>query len=336
MLSKSVVLAAAFAGALSSQSAIAASKQLLNVSYDPTRELYQEINTQFAADWKKKTGDDITISNSHGGSSKQARSVIDGLEADVVTLGLPYDIDQISKLAKNVSPDWRNQEPNNGLPYTSTVVFVVRKGNPKGIKGWDDLIKPGVSVVVPNPKTSGGGRWSYVAAWAYGVMKLGSEDKAKDYIAKFYKNVPVLDTGARGSTTTFAQRDVGDVLVTWENEAFLTLNEFGADKFEIITPSVSVLAEPPVALVEGNTAKHGTTKEAKAYLDFLYTPAAQKIEAAHYYRPWKPEYADKADLARFPKLELIKFSDLFKSWDELNTVHLADGALFDQLYQAKP
>ncbi len=325
----------ALAGLALSLPAHAASSSLLNVSYDPTRELYQDINTQFAADWKKKTGEDISIQTSHGGSSKQARSVIDGLEADVVTLGLPYDIDQIAKIAKVVSPDWRSQFPNNGLPYTSTLVFVVRKGNPKAIKGWDDLVKPGVAVVVPNPKTSGGGRWAYVAAWGYGVKKLGSEDKAKDYIQKLYKNVPVLDTGARGSTTTFAQRDVGDVLVTWENEAFLTLNEFGADKFEIVTPSVSVLAEPPVALVEANAIKHGTLKQAKAYLDFLYSPAGQKTEAAHYYRPLKPEFADKADLARFPKLELLKFSDLFKSWDELNTTHLADGALFDQLYQSK-
>ncbi len=325
----------ALAGLALSLPAHAASSSLLNVSYDPTRELYQDINTQFAADWKKKTGEDISIQTSHGGSSKQARSVIDGLEADVVTLGLPYDIDQIAKIAKVVSPDWRSQFPNNGLPYTSTLVFVVRKGNPKAIKGWDDLVKPGVAVVVPNPKTSGGGRWAYVAAWGYGVKKLGSEDKAKDYIQKLYKNVPVLDTGARGSTTTLAQREVGDVLVTWENEAFLTLNEFGADKFEIVTPSVSVLAEPPVALVEANAAKHGTLKQAKAYLDFLYSPAGQKTEAAHYYRPLKPEFADKADLARFPKLELLKFSDLFKSWDELNTTHLADGALFDQLYQSK-
>ena len=325
----------ALAGLALSLPAHAASSSLLNVSYDPTRELYQDINTQFAADWKKKTGEDISIQTSHGGSSKQARSVIDGLEADVVTLGLPYDIDQIAKIAKVVSPDWRSQFPNNGLPYTSTLVFVVRKGNPKAIKGWDDLVKPGVAVVVPNPKTSGGGRWAYVAAWGYGIKKLGSEDKAKDYIQKLYKNVPVLDTGARGSTTTLAQREVGDVLVTWENEAFLTLNEFGADKFEIVTPSVSVLAEPPVALVEANAAKHGTLKQAKAYLDFLYSPAGQKTEAAHYYRPLKPEFADKADLARFPKLELLKFSDLFKSWDELNTTHLADGALFDQLYQSK-
>jgi len=332
---KRAILVSALAGSILSLPAFAASKQLLNVSYDPTRELYQDINVQFAAEWKKKTGDDLSIQTSHGGSSKQARSVIDGLEADVVTLGLPYDIDQISKIAKLLSPEWRSQFPNNGLPYTSTLVFVVRKGNPKGIKGWGDLVKPGVGVVVPNPKTSGGGRWAYIAAWGYGVKKLGTEDKAKDYIAKFYKNVPVLDTGARGSTTTFAQREVGDVLVTWENEAFLTLNEFGADKFEIVTPSVSVLAEPPVALVEANATKHGTLKEAKAYLEFLYSPAGQKAEAAHYYRPYKPEYADKADLARFPKLELLKFSELFKSWDELNATHLADGALFDQLYQAK-
>jgi sulfate transport system substrate-binding protein len=312
-------------------SAAAQAKDFLNVSYDPTRELYKDVNTQFAADWKAKTGETLDIKASHGGSGKQARAVIDGLEADVVTLALAYDIDNIADKGGLLPKNWQSRLPDNATPFTSTIVLLVRKGNPKGIKDWDDLIKPGVKVITPNPKTSGGARWNYLAAWGYAEKKFGSADKAKDFVAKLYKNVPVLDTGARGSTTTFVQRGIGDVLLAWENEAFLSINELGPDKFEIVTPSVSIIAEPPVAVVDKNVDKHGTRKAAEAYLNFLYTPAGQKLGAHHYYRPRKPEVADPADIARFPKLPLFTLESVFGSWSKAQATHFADGGVFDQI-----
>src|ERR1700690_4318284 len=279
--------------------------KLLNVSYDPTRELYEAINKAFAQSWKAKTGVDVQISQSHAGSGAQARSVIDGLQADVVTLGLAYDIDSISERAKLLPANWQSRLPNNSTPYTSTIVFLVRAGNPKHIKDWDDLVKPGVAVITPNPKSSGGARWSYLAAWGYALKKNNNDEaKAKDYVTKLYKNVPVLDSGARGSTTTFVQRGIGDVLLSWENEAYLALNELGKDKVEVITPSISILAEPPVSVVDQIAAKHGTTEVAKAYLQFLYTPEGQEIGARNYYRPRLAEVAQKyAD--GFPKIQLL-------------------------------
>lgn len=317
-------------------SAQALAKDLLNVSYDPTRELYKAVNTEFAADWKAKTGKDLTIQSSHGGSGKQARAVIDGLEADVVTLALAYDIDSIAEKAKLLPSDWQKRLPNSSSPYTSTIVFLVRKGNPKGIKDWDDLIKPGIAVITPNPKTSGGARWNYLAAWGFALRKYGNDPvKAQEFVGKLYKNVPVLDTGARGSTTTFVQRGLGDVLIAWENEAFLSIEELGPDKFDIVAPPLSILAEPPVALVDANVDKHGTRKEAEAYLQFLYSPAGQKIIAKNFYRPFKPENADAADLARFPKVELFKLNDVFGSWAKAQATHFADGGVFDKIFQAK-
>lgn len=313
--------------------ALARAKELLNVSYDPTRELYKAINADFIADWKKKTGETLTIQSSHGGSGKQARAVIDGLEADVVTLALAYDIDSIAAQAKLLPADWQKRLPSNSSPYTSTIVFLVRKGNPKGIKDWGDLVKPGVAVITPNPKTSGGARWNYLAAYAWALKTTGTADGAKDYIKKLYANVPVLDTGARGSTTTFVQRGLGDVLIAWENEAFLSIDELGPDKFEIVAPSQSILAEPPVAVVDKNVDKHGTRKEAEAYLQYLYTPAAQKTIAKNYYRPIKPEAADPKDLARFPKIKLFKLEDVFGDWTQAQKTHFADGGLFDRIYQ---
>src|ERR1700690_1427819 len=279
--------------------------KLLNVSYDPTRELYQDINAAFAKEWKAKTGLDVTISQSHGGSGKQARSVLDGLQADVVTLALAYDIDVLAEKANLVPKNWQSRLPHNSTPYTSTIVFLVRKGNPKHIKDWDDLVKPGVGVITANPKTSGGARWSYLAAWGYALKKNnGDEKKAQDFVTRLYKNVPVLDSGARGSTTTFAQRGIGDVLLSWENEASLALNQLGKDKFEVVTPSISILAEPPVSVVDQIAAKHGTTEIAKAYLQFLYTPEGQEIGARNYYRPRLAEVAQKyAD--GFPKIQLL-------------------------------
>jgi sulfate/thiosulfate transport system substrate-binding protein len=307
---------------------------LLNVSYDPTRELYKAINEAFAADWKAKTGETVTIEQSHGGSGKQARAVIDGLKADVVTLALAADIDAIASKAKLLPPDWAKRLPHNSTPYSSTIVFLVRKGNPKGINDWGDLAKDGVAVITPNPKTSGGARWNYLAAWAWGEKAYnGDEAKVKDFITDLYRNVPVLDTGARGSTTTFAQRGLGDVLISWENEAFLVQQEFGADNFEIVVPSLSIKAEPPVALVDENVKAKGTEKVAQAYLDFLYTPAAQKIAAHEHYRPSDPAAADPADLAKFPKLELVSIDDAFGGWTKAQATHFADGGLFDQLYK---
>jgi sulfate transport system substrate-binding protein len=305
--------------------------KLLNVSYDPTRELYQDFNKAFAEEWKKKTGDNVIVNQSHGGAGKQARAVIDGLEADVVTLALPTDIDQISDKTGWIPKDWQTKLPNNSEPYTSTIVFLVRTGNPKGIKDWDDLVKPGVSVITPNPKTSGGARYNYLAAWGYELQKTGSADKAKQFVTELYKHVPVLDSGARGSTNTFVQRGVGDVLLTWENEAFLTLNELGPGKFDIIVPSVSILAETPVAVVETVAKKHGTSDVARAYLEFLYSQEGQRIVAKHYYRPSKPEYAAAEDIKRFPQVKLFSVTDVFGNWQEAQK-HFADNGTFDQIY----
>jgi sulfate/thiosulfate transport system substrate-binding protein len=308
---------------------------ILNVSYDPTRELYKAVNEAFVKDWKAKTGENVTIEQSHGGSGKQARAVIDGLQADVVTLALEADIDAIVKNGGKIKEGWRSRLANNSSPYTSTIVFLVRKGNPKGIKDWDDLIKPGIQVITPNPKTSGGARWNYLAAWAYADQKYGhDEGKDQEFIKNLYSHVPVLDSGARGSTTTFAQRGLGDVLLAWENEAFLALDELGADKFEIVVPSLSIKAEPPVAVVDANVDAKGTRKVAEAYLNFLYTPEAQKLIAKNYYRPAKPEDADAKDLARFSKVKLVSIDEpLFGGWAKAQPKHFDDGGIFDQVYK---
>jgi sulfate/thiosulfate-binding protein len=317
-------------------SAVFADTTLLNVSYDPTRELYKAVNEAFIKDYKAKTGETVAIEQSHGGSGKQARAVVDGLQADIVTLALAADIDQIAKAGK-IKADWQKRLANNSSPYTSTIVFLVRKGNPKHIKDWDDLVKDGIQVITPNPKTSGGARWNYLAAWAYADQKFGhSEDKDKDFIKKLYANVPVLDTGARGSTTTFAQRGIGDVLLAWENEAYLALNELGADQFEIVVPSLSIKAEPPVAVVDDVVDAKGTRKVAEAYLNFLYTPEAQKLIAHNYYRPSDPKSADPKDLARFPDVKLVSIDDpLFGGWAKAQPKHFDEGGIFDQLYQPK-
>ena len=311
-----------------------ADRTLLNVSYDPTREFYKEFNAAFAADWKAKTGESITIEQSHGGSGKQARAVIDGLKADVVTLALAGDIDQIANKTDKLPKDWAAKLPHNAAPYTSTIVFLVRKGNPKDIKDWSDLVKDGVQVITPNPKTSGGARWNYLAAWAYAEKALdGDEAKVKEWVADLYRNVPVLDTGARGSTTTFAQRGIGDVLISWENEAFLVQKEFGADNFDIVVPSLSILAEPPVAVIEGNAKAKGNLDVAEAYLKFLYTPEGQKLAAKNFFRPVDPSAADPADLARFPKVELVSIDKDFGGWSKAQKEFFADGAIFDQIYR---
>lgn len=308
--------------------------ELTNVSYDPTRELYRALNEAFARHWQSTAGQKVTVRTSHGGSGKQARSVIDGLPADVVTLALAGDIDAIARESKRLPANWQARLPNNSSPYTSTIVFVVRKGNPKGVKEWSDLAKNGVSVVTPNPKTSGGARWNYLAAWAYELDRSkGDQAAARKLVEAIYRNVPVLDSGARGSTTTFAQRAVGDVFISWENEAFLILQEFGADKFEIVVPSFSILAEPPVSLVDAVVDKCGTRKVAEAYLDFLYSPAAQAIIARNFYRPARPEAADPADLARFPKIRLVTIDQVFGGWTKAQAEHFADGAVFDQIYR---
>ena len=305
---------------------------LLNVSYDPTRELYQDFNPEFARHWKAQTGETVTIRQSHGGAGKQARAVIDGLEADVVTLALAYDIDAIAEKTGKIPTNWETRLAHSSSPYTSTIVFLVRKGNPKGIKDWGDLVKPGVEVITPNPKTSGGARWNYLAAWGYALRQPGgSEQSAQDFVTRLLKNVPVLDSGARGATNTFVQRGIGDVLLAWENEAFLSINELGADKFEIIVPSISIRAEPPVTVVDGVAKKRGTEKVAQAYLEYLYSPVGQKLAARHYYRPVTPEHADPADVARFPKVELITIEDL-GGWQAAQTKHFADGGVFDQVY----
>ena len=334
---RSTLAALAVAGfATLAASAAFADTTLLNVSYDPTRELYKAVNEAFAKEWKAKTGETVKIEQSHGGSGKQARAVIDGLQADVVTLALQGDIDQIAK-AGRINPDWQHRLANNSSPYTSTIVFLVRKGNPKAIKDWDDLTKDGVEVITPNPKTSGGARWNYLAAWAFADQKFGhDEEKDKDFIKKLYANVPVLDTGARGSTTTFAQRGIGDVLLAWENEAFLALDELGADKFDIVVPSLSIKAEPPVAVIDEVVDAKGTRKVAEAYLNFLYTPEAQKLIAHNYYRPSDPKSADLKDLARFADVKLVSIDDpLFGGWAKAQPKHFADGGIFDQIYQPK-
>ena len=345
-----IALALMVAGGLPAVPAYAAGLELLNVSYDPTRELYVEYNAVFAKYWKEKTGQDVTIEQSHGGAGKQARAVIDGLEADVVTLALAYDITAIAEKARLFPADWQGRLPNNSCPYTSTIVFLVRKGNPKGIKDWDDLVRPGIEVITPNPKTSGGARWNYLAAWAYSLKKdLGdlkkvndpqfaaevakAGTKAKVFVAALLKNVPVLDSGARGSTTTFVQRGIGDVLLAWENEAFLAINELGPESVEVVVPSLSILAEPAVTLVDKNAKKHGTTEVAKAYLEYLYSPEGQRIVAKHFYRPSKPESADPADLARFPKVELVTIDAVFGGWKKAQETHFNDGGVFDAIYQ---
>lgn len=326
------------AGALSlalAGNSYAAEVKLLNVSYDPTRELYKEYNTAFAKYWKAKTGDDVIVSASHGGSGKQARSIIDGLEADVATLALSGDIDVLASKAFLIPNDWQGRLKLNSSPYTSTIVLLVRKGNPKNIKDWDDLIKPGVAVVTPNPKTSGGARWNYLAAYAY-ALKNNKNDhaKAREFVGKLYSNVSVLDSGARGSLTTFTERGIGDVLISWENEAFLASKELGPDKFEIVLPSLSILAEPPVTVVDKNVDKHGTRKVAQAYLEYLYSPEGQEIAASNYYRPIDAKVAAKY-ASQFPKLELISIDKVFGGWRKVQPEHFADGGVFDKIYSRK-
>lgn len=306
---------------------------ILNVSYDPTRELYQEINAAFAKSWKTKTGQELSIRQSHGGSSKQSRSVIDGLQADVVTLALGYDIDAIAQHSKLLSSNWQRRLPNNSAPYTSTIVFLVRKGNPKHIKDWNDLVQTGISVIAPNPKTSGGARWNFLAAWAYALKQPGGNDsKAKEFVTRLYKNVPVLDSGARGATTTFAQRGLGDVLLAWENEALLSLKELGPDKLEIVVPSQSILAEPPVAVVDKVVDRRGTRKVAEAYLQFLYSPEGQEIIARNYYRP-RLESVAKKYASTFPRLKLVTIDEIFGGWAKAQPAFFDDGGVFDQIYQ---
>lgn len=310
----------------------AESVEILNVSYDPTRELYEEYNKEFAKYWKEKKGQDVTINQSHGGSGSQARAVIDGLEADVVTLALAYDIDAIAE-QKLIDNDWINRLDNNSAPYTSTIVFLVRKGNPKGIKDWNDLTKKGVSVITPNPKTSGGARWNYLAAWGYALEKNNNDEaKAKEFVSKIYKNVEVLDSGARGSTTTFVEKGIGDVLITWENEAFLALNELGKDEFEIVAPSISILAEPSVAVVDSNVDEKGTREVAESYLEYLYTEVGQEIAAKNYYRPRSEEVAAKYK-DQFPDINLFTINDKFGSWKEAQEKHFNDGGIFDSIYE---
>jgi sulfate/thiosulfate transport system substrate-binding protein len=318
--------------ALAATSAYAADTALLNVSYDPTRELYQDFNKAFATQWKAKAGDNVSVKQSHGGSGKQARSVIDGLDADVVTLALAYDIDAIAERGL-LAKDWQKRLPHNSSPYTSTIVFLVRKGNPKGIKDWGDLAKPGVAVITPNPKTSGGARWNYLAAWGFALKQPGGSDaSAKEFVSKIFKNVPVLDSGARGSTTTFVERGIGDVLLAWENEAILAIKELGPDKFEVVAPTLSILAEPPVAVVDKVVDKKGTRKVAEAYLQYLYTDEGQEIAAQNYYRPTSEKVAKKY-AAQFPKVKLFTIDEVFGGWSKVQNAHFGDGGTFDQIYQ---
>lgn len=335
-------------GAARPQDAVAVT--LLNVSYDPTREFYEEYNAEFARYWKEKTGQVVKIEQSHGGSGKQARAVIDGLEADVVTLALAYDVDAIGEKAGLLPADWQARLPHNSAPYTSTIVFLVRKGNPKGIRDWGDLIRPDVAVITPNPKTSGGARWNYLAAWAFALKRaLGdlsklhdpaypeevaaAQTQAREFVTALCKQVPVFDSGARASTNTFVQRGIGDVLLAWENEAFLAVNELGPDKVDIVVPSLSILAEPPVAVVDKWVDKHGTRQVAEAYLQYLYSPAGQRLAAKHFYRPVSPEYAQKDDLARFSRVEMVTVADVFGGWQNAQKVHFNDGGVFDRIYQ---
>jgi sulfate transport system substrate-binding protein len=325
-----VALATMLAAPAAAQNAV----KLLNVSYDPTREFYQEVNAAFAKAWKAKAGQTVTINQSHGGSGKQARSVIDGLEADVVTLALAFDVDALNRNGKLIPANWQTRLPNNSAPYTSTIVFLVRKGNPKGIKDWDDLVRPGVSVITPNPKTSGGARWNHLAAWAFALKKWNNDEgKAREFVSRIFRNVPVLDSGARGSTTTFAQRGIGDVFISWENEALLVLEKMGEDRFQIVVPSLSILAEPSVSVVDKVVDRRGTRKVATAYLEFLYSPQGQELAAKHYYRP-----RDAAVLARygdrFPKMQLVTVDDaMFGGWVKAQKKHFDDGGIFDQIYQ---
>ena len=313
----------------------AADVSLLNVSYDPTRELYQDYNEAFAKYWKAKTGDNVKVQQSHGGSGKQARAVIDGLEADVTTLALSYDVDQLYEKGRLIPADWQKRLNHNSSPYTSTIVFLVRKGNPKKIKDWDDLIKPGISVITPNPKTSGGARWNYLAAWAYALKQNNNDEaKAKDFVAKLFKNAPILDSGARGSTTTFIERGIGDVLITWENEAFLAKKELGPDKVEIVVPSLSILAEPPVTVVDKFAKKHGTEKVAQAYLEYLYSEEGQDIAGKNFYRPTLDSVAKKY-ATQFPKINLVKIDDVFGGWQKAQKTHFNDGGVFDEIIVKK-
>ena len=330
------VLAALLIGFAAAGTASARDPELLNVSYDPTRELYAEFNAAFAKKWKADTGQTLTIRASHGGSGKQARSVIDGLEADVVTLALSGDIDAIAEKTDLLARDWQKRLPHNSSPYTSTIVFLVRKGNPKRIADWGDLARPGVGVITPNPKTSGGARWNYLAAWAWASREYRKGDLVVDYLKKVFANVPVLDTGARGSTTTFVERGIGDVLLAWENEALLTLADGDtASKFEIVYPSLSIKAEPPVAVVDGNVAKHGTQKVALAYLEYLYTPEGQRLAARHHYRPSRPESVPADAIAHFKPIPLVTIDGAFGGWAKAQRLHFADGGFFDQIYQPR-
>ena len=335
-MKKSLLTIALLATTLSVTAPIAAFAKditLLNVSYDPTRELYQDFNAAFSKHWLEKTGDKVTVKASHGGSGKQARAIIDGLDADVATLALAYDVDQLYEKGKLIPKDWQKRLEHNSSPYTSTIVLLVRKGNPKGIRDWDDLVKPGVSVITPNPKTSGGARWNYLAAWAFAQKKYGGDEaKTKEFVGKLLKNVPVLDTGARGSTTTFVERGIGDVLLAWENEAFLAQKELGVGKFEIVIPSLSILAEPPVTVVDKFAKKHGNEVVAKAYLDYLYTVEGQEIAAKNYYRPTLESVAKKYE-SQFPKVNLIKIDEAFGGWQKAQKTHFSDGGTFDQIYQ---
>ncbi|MGE5892441.1 MAG: sulfate ABC transporter substrate-binding protein [bacterium] len=327
---KAAVLAVAFLIAV--PLVLHAETTILNVSYDPTRELYQEFNAAFAKYWQAKTGEKVTINQSHGGSGKQARAVIDGLEADVLTLALAYDIDEIHEKAGLIPKDWQKRLPNNSAPYVSTIVFLVRKGNPKNIKDWDDLVKPGISVITPNPKTSGGARWNYLAAWGYALKKSkGDESTAKDFVGRLFRNVPVLDSGARGSTNTFVQRGIGDVLITWENEAMLALHELGKDRVEIVIPSISILAEPPVAVVDAVVDKRGTRAVAQAYLEYLYSSEGQELAAKNHYRPRHAKAGGHA--AHFPKVNLFTVDEVFGGWRKAQEIHFKDGGLFDRIYQ---
>jgi sulfate/thiosulfate-binding protein len=335
LLPRSLVGLVAAAGIAGSAITASAQTALLNVSYDPTRELYREFNADFVKHWTQKSGKPIAVRQSHGGSGAQARAVIDGLDADVVTLAMQSDIDAIVRNSGKIAKDWRQRLPNNSAPYTSTMVFLVRKGNPKNIKDWDDLIKPGIQVITPNPKTSGAARWNYLAAWAYANEKFGGDTtKVREFVAAVYRNVPVLDTAARGSTTTFVQRGIGDVYISWENEAFLAIKTLGAGKFEIVVPSISTLAEPTVALVDTNVDKKGTREAAQAYLEHLYSPAGQRIAAKNFYRPYKMDLADPEDAKQFPKVKLVTIDDpLFGGWTKAQPEHFGDGGTFDQIYK---
>lgn len=333
-LSRRAAIALAASAGVVGLAAASYATEILNVSYDPTREFYQEYNELFKKHWKEKTGEDVTIRQSHGGSGKQARAVIDGLEADVVTLALARDVDAIRQQRQLLPEGWQSRLKDNSAPYTSTIVFLVRTGNPKGIKDWDDLVKDGVAVITPNPKTSGGAQWNYLAAWHYAKLKYGSDEKAQEFVAKLYKNVPVLDSGARGALTTFTERAIGDVFLSWENEAHLATKELGPDKFEIVLPSISILAEPTVGVVDGNVDRKGTRKVAEAYLEYLYTDEAQDLAGKHYYRPRNPVFVEKYKEQLLP-IDLFTIDDAFGGWDKAFATHFKDGAIFDQIFEQR-